>query len=74
MPQAETGKQETSSPFGYPRNSTGSHPGGVIGLSGVLARASVPEEPPEGRTSAELLLKVSQNLPGNCLQRSCQTP
>ena len=47
---------------------------GVLLDSGVLARASVPEEPPEGRTSAELLLKVSQNLPGNCLQRSCQTP
>lgn len=65
VPQARSGQQETSCLLGYPWNSTGSCPGGVIELAGNwkgLQWSSLGTTC--GRTSAELLLGISVGLAG----------
>lgn len=78
MPQAETGKQETSNPFGYPRSSTGSRLGVLLDSLGYWRWASIPEEPPEGRTSAELsaegITEPARKLPAEELSDSLGRP
>lgn len=68
VPQAKSGKQETSRPLQYARNSTGSDPGCVLELAGKWASVELPGNHPWGGPQLSSSWQHLQNL----LQSICR--